>query len=135
MHHHKRIEDCLAPFIAERYRCAVEVGIGRNFAVAEKLIASGVRLKCIDLKPICLSPAIEVIEDDIFAPNELHYNGAELIYSIRPGVEMIPPLIRIARKVDADLLVYHLGGEMYGNGGRIVDCGVILHQYHARSKN
>jgi hypothetical protein len=27
--------------------------------------------------------------------------------------------------------VYHLGNEIYGTGGELVDCGVILHRYYS----
>jgi hypothetical protein len=47
---------------------------------------------------------------------------------------MIPPLIELARRINADLIVYHLGFESYENGGEIIDCGVLLHQYHIRQK-
>lgn len=132
MHPDKHIEECIASYIAERYRSAVEVGIGKNFRVAERLISAGVEVRCTDLNPPSNSDSLRVERDDVFEPAERLYEGAELIYSIRPGVEMIPPLIELARRVNADLLVYHLGNEIYKDGGKIIDCGVILHQYHAR---
>jgi hypothetical protein len=56
------------------------------------------------------------------------------MYAIRPAVEMVPALIALARRLDCDLIVYHLGFERYGNGGEIIDCGVILHRYHRDQK-
>jgi len=66
----------------------------------------------------------------VFSPDEELYRRADLIYAIRPGVEMVPALIALASRTGADLLVYHLGNEIYGDGGEIIDCGVILHRYH-----
>lgn len=68
--------------------------------------------------------------DDIFCPTESLYYGADLIYSIRPGVEMIHPMVELAQRVDADLIVYHLGNELYARGGEIIECGVPLHRYN-----
>jgi hypothetical protein len=47
---------------------------------------------------------------------------------------MIPPLISLARAAGADLVVYHLGFETYGDGGEKIDCGVVLHRYVSRSE-
>jgi hypothetical protein len=72
--------------------------------------------------------------DDVFSPESGLYAGAEVIYAIRPAVEMIPPLLALARAVNSDLLVYHLGFEMYANGGERIDCGVMLHRYFKASE-
>jgi hypothetical protein len=47
---------------------------------------------------------------------------------------MVPPLITLAERTGTDLLVYHLGNEVYGTGGELIECGVILHRYHHREK-
>jgi len=75
-----------------------------------------------------------VARDDVFSPDTGLYQGADLIYAIRPGVEMVPALIALAERTGADLLVYHLGNEVYGTGGEIVDCGVILRRYHSGNR-
>jgi uncharacterized UPF0146 family protein len=72
------------------------------------------------------------IIDDVFSPDISRYEGADIIYAIRPAIEMIPPLITLAQRVNCDLIVYHLGFESYGNGGEIIDCGVILYRYFRR---
>jgi hypothetical protein len=43
---------------------------------------------------------------------------------------MIPPLISLAGRINCDLLVYHLGFELFGNGGEKIECGVLLHRYY-----
>ena len=68
---------------------------------------------------------------NVFAPDLALYRGAEVIYAVRPGVEMVPPLVALARCCACDLLVYHLGNEIYLEGGeRIAAGGVVLHRYY-----
>ncbi len=130
---YKRIERLIGDYIGGKYRRPVEVGVGGNPAAALRIREAGIPIRCTDIRPVALPGGPEVARDDVFSPDERLYAGADLIYAIRPGVEMIPPLIALAEKLDADLLVYHLGNEIYGSGGEIIDCGVILHRYRARN--
>lgn len=133
MCHHKHIERCIGEYIASRYCRVVEVGIGNNPEAARVIAAAGLRILCTDIRPGIRHEGITVVTDDIFGPDLGLYEGADLIYAVRPGVEMVPPLISLAGQVNADLLVYHLGFEVYRYGGEIVDCGpVLLHCYHRR---
>jgi uncharacterized UPF0146 family protein len=131
---YKRIERLIGDYIGRNYRCAVEIGVGENLLAARIIRDAGVSIRCTDIRPVPSESGIDVAKDDIFSPREGLYSGADLLYAIRPGVEMVPPLIALAEKTGADLLVYHLGNEIYGNGGELVDCGVILHRYHSREK-
>lgn len=71
--------------------------------------------------------------DDIYNPTRSYYQGADVIYAIRPGCEIIPPMIDLARCAGADLIVYHLGFELYENGGETIDLGnILLHRYVKR---
>ncbi|MDH7510491.1 MAG: UPF0146 family protein [Methanolinea sp.] len=126
----KRIERLIASYIAKNYRRAAEVGAGKNLDVARLLQEEGVSVFCTDVSSPPPDPGVPFIRDDIFSPNIRHYQGCDLIYSVRPHEEMVPALVRLARAVDCDLLVYHLGFEGYGDGGEIIDCGVVLHRYH-----
>jgi hypothetical protein len=135
MGQYKRIEHLIGEYISRNYRFPVEVGAGRNLAAALVIRDAGIPVRCTDIRPIPPGDGIPVVQDDIFSPDEVLYRGADLIYAIRPGVEMVPALIALAERTGADLLVYHLGNEIYGNGGEIVDCGVILHRYHSRSES
>jgi uncharacterized UPF0146 family protein len=130
MGEYKRIERLIGEYISRNYRSAVEVGAGRNLVAARVIRDAGIPVRCTDIRPIPVEGGIPVLEDDIFSPDEELYRGADLIYAIRPGVELVPALIALAERAGADLLVYHLGNEIYGNGGEILDCGVILHRYH-----
>jgi uncharacterized UPF0146 family protein len=129
---YKHIETCIGQYIASHYTRAIEVGIGRNEEAAKKVSSAGALVRCTDIKPVGISSGLPFSQDDIFSPDHSLYKGAEVIYSIRPAPEMIPPMIELAWRINADLIVYHLGFESYENGGEIIDCGVLLHRYHIR---
>jgi uncharacterized UPF0146 family protein len=130
MGEYKRIERLIGEYIGRNYRSVVEVGAGGNLTAARLIRDAGVLIRCTDIRPVPPDDGIPVVQDDIFSPDEGLYRGADLVYAIRPGVEMVPPLIAIAMRTGADLLVYHLGNEIYGDGGEILDIGVVLHRYH-----
>ncbi|KAF5087514.1 UPF0146 family protein [Methanoculleus horonobensis] len=130
---YKHIERSIGEYIAARYRRAVEVGIGNNPEAARLVRAAGALMLCTDVRSGIRHDGLDVVTDDVFEPDLRLYEGADLIYAVRPGVEMVPPLIALADRIDSDLLVYHLGCEIYGNGGEVVDCGpVLLHRYRRR---
>ncbi len=129
---YKRIEHCIGRYIAEHYKCPVEIGVGHNFTTAEYIVSMGIRSRCTDIKPQVPPAGVCYIRDDIFSPNTREYRGADVLYSVRPAEEMVPPMKELARALNCDLLVYHLGFECYGDGGERIDCGVILHRYHKR---
>lgn len=132
---YKHIEKCTGEYIGRRYSRAVEVGIGNNSVTAEILSAKSVLVGCTDVRNIQLPACLHFTRDDIFSPELSVYTGADVIYSIRPAIEMIPPLMDLARSVNCDLIVYHLGFESYESGGEIIDCGVLLHRYHTKSEH
>ncbi|MEI6154717.1 MAG: UPF0146 family protein [Deltaproteobacteria bacterium] len=129
---YKRIEHCIGRYIAEHYNNPVEIGVGHNFTAAEYIVSSGIRCRCTDIKPQVPPGGVAFTCDDIFFPGTGNYSGADVIYSVRPAEEMISPMKELARNLNCDLLVYHLGFECYGDGGDLVDCGVILHRYHKK---
>ncbi len=134
MRDYKHIETCVGNYIASHYSRAIEVGIGRNEDAARIVRDAGRLVRCTDVKTLEISRGLPFSRDDIFLPDLSLYTGAEVIYAIRPAIEMIPPLIELAEQINADLVVYHLGFESYGNGGEKIDCGVLLHRYHVRSE-
>jgi hypothetical protein len=131
---YKHIETCIGEYIAKHYTDTVEVGIGKNTTAAQILHNSGVRVRCTDVKEVPVPACLSFSPDDIFSPDISLYEGADVIYAIRPAIEMIPPLVAVAKRIQCDLLVYHLGFETYGNGGEKIDCGVLLHRYHKGSE-
>jgi len=130
---YKHIEACVGDYIAKNYSRAVEIGIGRNTTAAEIIHAAGRLLLCTDVRKFSASREAGLLFsiDDVFAPFLPVYKNPDVIYAIRPANEMIPSLILLAEALDCDLVVYHLGFETYGNGGEVIDCGVLLHRYHA----
>ncbi len=126
---YKDIEEKFASFIRAHYRCPVEVGIGRNPDVALHLTAAGLPVTATDIVEREVPAPVRFVIDDICAPNIALYRNADLVYAVRPGVEMIPCLIETARAVGADCIVYHLGNEVYLDGGEVIDAGIILHRY------
>ena len=131
---YKHIETCTGAWLAGHYCCAVEVGIGSNTTAAEILAHEGKLARCTDIRKR-ETGALPFVIDDVFTPDLTLYRNADVIYAIRPAIEMIPPLITLARATGCDLIVYHLGFESYGNGGDVIDCGVVLHRYHTGSKS
>jgi len=131
---YKHIETCIGEYVAQHYCNAVEVGIGRNTTAAQIVHDAGVRVRCTDIRDTGVPAGLSFSSDDIFVPEAGVYNGADVIYSIRPAIEMVPPLVALARAINCDLLVYHLGFEVYENGGERIDCGVLLHRYVTASE-
>jgi uncharacterized UPF0146 family protein len=134
MGEYKHIETAIGRYIAGHYSRAAEIGIGRNTGAARILNDAGILLRATDVKNLPVPPWLPFTVDDVFYPDDSLYRGADLIYAIRPAIEMIPPLITLAEKVNCDLVVYHLGFESYGTGGEKIDCGVMLHRYVRRQK-
>ena len=131
---YKHIETSIGEYIAKHYTNTVEVGIGENTEAARIILNAGIRVRCTDVKESGVPVWLCFIIDDIFSPDISLYKGADLIYAIRPAIEMIPPLLALARTINCDLIVYHLGFEFYGNGGEKIDCGVLLHRYFNASE-
>jgi uncharacterized UPF0146 family protein len=135
MGEYKHIERCVGEYIAVHYNSAIEIGIGQNITAAKIVAGAKKRIRCTDIKKMVSDRDLDIIIDDIFEPDSGIYAGADVIYAIRPAIEMVPPMIALAQRINADLLVYHLGYELWGDGGDTVDCGVVLHRYHARQNH
>ena len=131
---YKHIETCIGEYLAKHYTNTVEVGIGKNTEAARILHDAGARVRCTDVRDISVPGWLCFTVDDVFSPVISLYEGADVIYAIRPAIEMIPPLLSLARTINCDLIVYHLGFESYGNGGEKIDCGVLLHRYFKASE-
>ncbi len=93
---YKHIETCIGRYIAEHYTRAVEVGIGRNTEAARILADAGKLLFSTDIRQMPVPDDIPFVVDDIFSPDSARYTDADVIYAIRPAIEMIPPLVALA---------------------------------------
>lgn len=132
MSSYKHIEEAIGRFIGMRYRRCVEVGYGGNIVAASIIQRMGGSILCVDRKSFPPAGTIRTAVDDITDPDLRLYRGADCIYAIRPGIEMMPDLIELAATFGSDLLIYHLGCEIYLDGAERIDCGVILHRYHPK---
>ena len=92
MDEYKHIERCIGKYIGEKYTRAVEIGIGRNTDAAEIVAGAGCLLHTTDIKTLQLPENLLFAADDIFSPDISLYQGAEVLYAIRPAIEMVPPL-------------------------------------------
>lgn len=100
----------LAEFIRSHYRGkVVEVGAGFVADVASRL--KTLELVVTDLEERDVE-GIHVQADDVFSPRIEIYEGASLIYSLRPPLELQIAMGEVAREVGADVLVRPLGDEV-----------------------
>jgi len=116
-------------FKSQHYTSAVEIGFGGKTVVAKILIDAGIPVICTDIHTYPNSPVPSIV-DDCVEPKLSIYKDVDFIYAIRPGIEIVPAIIQLAKKVNADLIIYHLGFEVYLDGGELIDVGdIVLHRY------
>lgn len=117
----------IAEYIAENYPSArriVEVGVGRlpEAAVELSKLLPACEIVATDIaEPPGLPSNIKFVRDDVTDPDLSIYEGAALVYSMRPPPELQPYLLRLAREVGADLLLRPLAGESVLAGGKPVN--------------
>jgi len=93
-----------AEYIINRYPKAkkvLEVGVGRDFSVLKELEKFGLDVFSTDINPD--SP--KTIYDDVVVPRMNLYRDADLIYSIRPPLELYPYLEKLAENIKVPLLI------------------------------
>ncbi|NVL91047.1 MAG: hypothetical protein HWN69_08690 [Desulfobacterales bacterium] len=110
----------LVEHIVGTYDCAAEIGIGHFPDVALSLANRGVRVFATDIKPFQHND-LKVVVDDISRPDFSLYAGLNLIYSLRPPLELVPYMERLAKAVSADLIVKPLASEY--PGGQLISKG------------
>jgi len=128
----KHIEEEISKHIIPRYHRVCEIGVGRNFHAAERIHGSGLEIFCTDIISFPDETPVPYIIDSIFSPTHSLYTGIDLIYAIRPHEEMITALISLARLVNCDLIVYHLGFERFFGAEIIADTAVPLFFYYKK---
>lgn len=116
----------LAEFIGQNYSGRiVEVGAGHESAVARLLLARGQDVVLTDKEERFLEN-MHVEKDDIFAPRMELYQGASLLYSIRPPLELQIAMVELAARIGADVLIRPLQdevAELPGFARRLVNAG------------
>ncbi len=107
----------------------VEVGIGHRISVAievkTRLPNSEVVVTDNDESWIRLhrTRKVKLVLDDVVHPRMLVYEGACLVYSLHPPLELIPSLMNVASRVGADLLIMPVSDEQeafHGSGWKKV---------------
>ncbi|MEM3897719.1 MAG: UPF0146 family protein, partial [Nitrososphaerota archaeon] len=120
-----------------RARKIVEVGVGRSPHALLQLrsLLMEAEIVATDIDPEAVKElnqmGIKAFIDDIFKPNEKVYEGADLIYSIRPPSELIPKLAELGRKVGTDVLIIPLSEDEYlsdlSGWERLEEDGIIVY--------
>ncbi len=112
--------DDLVEYVRENYSRAskiVELGVGSRIDVAEKI------KKHLPLTEVLVTDKdetwirkhatghIRAVADDVNFPQTPIYQNASLFYSIHPPFEIVEPMIALAKRIGADLLVVPLSDE------------------------
>ena len=129
----------LAEFIGQNYSGRiVEVGAGHVPAVALLLQDRGLEVVLTDKEERLLG-SLRIEKDDIFAPRIELYQGASLLYSIRPPLELQIAMVDVATRVGADVLIRPLQdevAELPGFSRRLVNAGEArFYLFRARATN
>ncbi len=93
-----------AEYIVNNYPDAkrvLEIGVGKDSSVLKELKKSGLDVLAVDINPD--NP--ETIYDDVVVPKINLYRDADLIYSIRPPLELYPYLEKLAKNINVPLLI------------------------------
>lgn len=110
----------LVDYISSLYKKAVEIGIGHYPDIAYSLHKRGVEIFATDIKHFNYK-GIKVVVDDITDPDFSIYRDVEIVYSIRPPLELVPYMHRLANIIHADLIVKpltsdHIEGKLVKHG-------------------
>jgi len=112
----------IAHLISKLYpkaRKIIEVGVGRSpYTLLQlKSLLRDSEIIAVDIDQDVMRElnqiGIRAIVNDIFKPHWEIYEGADLIYSIRPPFEFIPRLAELGRSVGADVIVVPLSEDEY----------------------
>ncbi len=93
------------------YDRVVEVGIGRNPAVARELAAAGVTVTATDIRHREVPPGVDFVIDDITTPDRQLYADADAMYALNLPPELHGPARSLARETDTSLLFTTLGTD------------------------
>ncbi|MDR2855028.1 MAG: hypothetical protein LBV40_02580 [Methanomicrobiales archaeon] len=129
----KHIEESISRYIIPHYHRICEIGVGQNFHVAKQIHNAGRKIFCTDIIQFLDETPVPYIVDSVFSPTYSLYKNIDLIYAVRPHEEMIAALTSLARFIDCDLIVYHLGFERFSGAEIIPQAEIPLFFYYKRS--
>ncbi|MEE8167331.1 MAG: UPF0146 family protein [Candidatus Hydrothermarchaeales archaeon] len=97
-----------AGYIIKKYKGTkiVEIGMGSDSRVFQELEMKGMRAIATDIEP-----RKGAVRDDVTKPDMRIYEGAGLIYALRPPPELYVFIEDIARSVGADLIIKPLSTD------------------------
>jgi len=93
------------------YDRVVEVGIGRDPALARTLDTAGVAVTATDIHPREVPPTVEFVVDDLTAPDREVYADAGAVYALNLPPELHRPAVSLTNEVGATLVFTTLGGD------------------------
>lgn len=99
--------------VGEKRVKIAEIGVGKFDKIADELSKHE---NITVIKTDILPKDSTVIEDDVTNPNLDLYEDVDLIYSIRPPGELQPYLVRLAQKIDSQLIIKPLTNEDLNTG-------------------
>ena len=99
----------LIEYLSCNYKKVAEIGIGLYPRVALALEARGLQVTATDIQPEFMGVPVEF--DDVRAPRLDLYEGAQVIYAVRPPLELLPSLKVLAKTLAVDLVIKPLAGE------------------------
>jgi len=106
-------EDYILDIVDDSQVTIAEVGVGKFDKIANDLANhDNIRLIKTDILPKDSS----VIKDDITNPDLDLYKDVDIIYSIRPPSELQPHLVKLALKIDSQLIIKPLTNEDLNTG-------------------
>ena len=99
--------------VGEKRVKIAEIGVGKFDKISDELSKHE---NITVIKTDILPKDSTVIEDDVTNPNLDLYDGVDIIYSIRPPGELQPYLVRLAQKIDSQLIIKPLTNEDLNTG-------------------
>ena len=112
----------IAECISRRYASAgkiVEVGVGRSpyTILLLRELLPGAELTAVDVDEEAVEElrkmGLKAFVDDLTSPSLEIYEGADLIYSIRPPFELIPNIASLGARVGSDVLIAPLSEDAH----------------------
>ena len=110
----------IVEYIANTYTSAAEIGIGSFPDVGLALQEKGLQIFATDIKPLHYD-GMKIYMDDVTTPDLTLYRGIQLIYSIRPPLELVPYMKLVAKEMNADMIIKPLSSEY--PGGQLIHGG------------
>jgi uncharacterized UPF0146 family protein len=119
----------IVDYIVERYKRVAEIGIGNFTDVAILLKDRGVEVIATDIKYINCK-GLRVIVDDLLKPDLMVYKGVQLLYSLRPPVELVPYIKKLAKDIFSDLIIKPLSSDILD--GSLVNWNGLLFYFWSK---